>query len=212
MEKIARDCKYFSADTIRVALNLYQSVGLIYQDRDGVLVLTDHENLVGSETDYAEKNRRLRAKQQAALPPPDGHNVSDDVSGDVSENVSTDIEIEKDIDIISSCPNSADAEPDPPKRKKRVYESGETPYRAALYLAKRISENIPGSKPTPEAQLQNWADSFRLLHERDGYTWEMISEVLAWCQDDDFWKRNILSGGTFRRQFLKLLAKSEAGQ
>ena len=209
VEKIARDCKYFSADTIRVALNLYQSVGLIYQDRDGVLVLTDHENLVGSETDYASQ-KRLQRSEQKALPSAD--NVHTDVHTDVHQNVHTDIEIEKDIDNISSCPNSADAEPDPPKRKKRVYEPGETPYRAALYLAKRISENIPGSKPTPEAQLQNWADSFRLLHERDGYTWEMISEVLAWCQDDDFWKRNILSGGTFRRQFLKLLAKSEAGQ
>lgn len=211
VEKIQRDCKYFSADTIRVALNLYRAVGLIYEDMDGTLVLADHENLVGSETDYAEKNRRLRAKQQAALPPPGRHNVSDGVSGNVSENVSTDIDIEKDIDI-SSRPNSADAEPDPPKRKRRVYEVSENPYRAALYLAKRISENIPGSKPTPEAQLQNWADSFRLLHERDGYDWNTISEVLAWCQDDDFWKQNILSGGTFRRQFLKLLAKSEAGQ
>ena len=28
--KIQRDCKWFSADTIRVALNLYLSVGLIY--------------------------------------------------------------------------------------------------------------------------------------------------------------------------------------
>ena len=88
VEKIQRDCKWFSADTVRVALNLYKALGLIYEDVDGTLVLTDHDSMVGSETDYAEKNRRIRAKQQAALPET-GHNVSDDVS----PNVTTDIEI-----------------------------------------------------------------------------------------------------------------------
>lgn len=95
--KIQRDLKWFSADTIRVALGLYQSIGLIYEDSDGTLVLSDHGNLVGSETDYAEKNRRMRTGQRNQLPPmagDTGHNVS----GDVSENVSTDIEIEKDIE------------------------------------------------------------------------------------------------------------------
>lgn len=80
VEKIQRDCKWFSIDTIRVALNLYRQVGLIYEDVDGTLVMTDHGNLVGSETDYAEKNRRMRANQQAQLGDGGGHNVSSPVS------------------------------------------------------------------------------------------------------------------------------------
>ena len=63
IEKIQRDCKWFSTDTIRVALNLYRSFGLIYEDQDGMLVLSDHNNLVGSETDWAEKRRRQRLEQ-----------------------------------------------------------------------------------------------------------------------------------------------------
>lgn len=61
VEKIQRDCKWFSIDTIRVALNLYRQAGLIYEDVDGTLVMTDHNNLVGSETDWAsqKKNQRL---------------------------------------------------------------------------------------------------------------------------------------------------------
>lgn len=90
IEKIRRDCKWFSADTIRIALNLYKAFGLIYEDVDGTLVLADHKNLVGSETDYAEKNRRLRAKGTSAPALPDGHNVSPDVSDDEAETVSTD--------------------------------------------------------------------------------------------------------------------------
>lgn len=67
VEKIQRDCKWFSVDTIRVALKLYQAVGLIYEDIDGTLVLTDHRNLVGSETDAAARMRNSR-ENRASLP------------------------------------------------------------------------------------------------------------------------------------------------
>lgn len=84
VEKIQRDCKWFSVDTIRVALKLYQSVGLIFEDVDGVLVLADHHNLVGSETDYAVKNRQQRLKNSGNPQLPsghtDGHIVSDNES------------------------------------------------------------------------------------------------------------------------------------
>lgn len=66
--KIQRDLKWFSADTIRVALNLYKSFGLVYEDVDGVLVLSDHGNLVGSETDAAARMRSSRSRKPDALP------------------------------------------------------------------------------------------------------------------------------------------------
>lgn len=68
VEKIRRDMKWFSADTIRVALKLYQAVGLVYEDVDGSLVLTDHQNLVGSESDAAARMRNSRANRRNALP------------------------------------------------------------------------------------------------------------------------------------------------
>ena len=97
IEKIQRDCKWFSIDTIRVALNLYRSFGLIYEDQNGTLVLTDHNSLVGSETDYAEKNRRMRAQQAALLE--SGHIVSSDVSEDVSTENRDKISDIRDLDI-----------------------------------------------------------------------------------------------------------------
>lgn len=111
--KIARDTKWFSEDTVRVALNLYKALGLIYQDVDGCLVLVDHKNLVGSETDYAERNRRLRASQQASLAE---HNVYTDVSTDVSENVSTDIE----TDIRDQIPEIREQSTEPEKEDLTV--------------------------------------------------------------------------------------------
>ena len=84
IEKIQRDCKWFSADTIRVALNLYKAFGLIYEDTDGTLVLAEHKNLVGSETDYSVQ-KRLQREGTKSLP------SVDNVYSDVHQNVHTDI-------------------------------------------------------------------------------------------------------------------------
>lgn len=65
--KIQRDTKYFNIDTVRVALTLYKSLGLIYADNNGTLCLTDHENLVGSETNWKEIKQKQRAKKLPVL-------------------------------------------------------------------------------------------------------------------------------------------------
>ena len=75
IEKIRRMCKYFTTDTVRIALNLFQALGLIYEDIGGTLVLAEHQNLVGSETDWADKRRRQRAGQPALPGDTNGDNV-----------------------------------------------------------------------------------------------------------------------------------------
>lgn len=96
--KIQRDTKWFSLDTVRVALNLYKALGLVYQDQEGTLSLADYENLVGSETDWAAKKRRQAAGRDAPeLPPADGE------SG--GEIFPTDIEIDtRDEEIRDKSP------------------------------------------------------------------------------------------------------------
>ena len=112
--KIQRDLKWFSADTIRVALNLYKSFGLVYEDIDGVLVLADHNNLVGCETDWGEKKRRQR--NSPALQ--SGDNVPTDVPTTVPteiENRDRDKEIrDKSLDKDTDIENTEDscAEPE----------------------------------------------------------------------------------------------------
>nr|DAU25980.1 MAG TPA: Replication initiation and membrane attachment [Caudoviricetes sp.] len=63
VNKIQRDCKWFTVDTIRVALELYKKFGLVYEDVDGTLVLAEHGAMVGSETDWKEKKAAQRAKK-----------------------------------------------------------------------------------------------------------------------------------------------------
>ncbi|MEE0095614.1 MAG: phage replisome organizer N-terminal domain-containing protein [Oscillospiraceae bacterium] len=83
--KLQRDLKWFSTDTIRVALELYKALGLVYEDVDHVLMIAGHNDLVGSETDFSAQKRRQRgsldvqatkpavpvAQAGAAAPPPE---------------------------------------------------------------------------------------------------------------------------------------------
>lgn len=106
-EKIQRDAKWFTIDTVRVALNLYKALGLIYTDENGVLALAEYGNLVGSETDWAaQKRKQLTEKASPELPQ---SRVETGV-----ENLHTDIDIrdrDKDIDNIT-----AQAPDEKPKR------------------------------------------------------------------------------------------------
>ena len=55
--KIQRDLKYFSIDTVRVALDLFRRLGLVYEHDNGSLKIADFENLVGSQTISAYKKQ-----------------------------------------------------------------------------------------------------------------------------------------------------------
>ena len=106
VEKIRRTCKYFSADTIRVAMNLYGRLGLIYEDRKGVLTIADFKNMVGSETDWAVKKarQRVRSAPRPLLPGMDaggdanGDNVGDNVPPPEDANGDAGMAVDGDID------------------------------------------------------------------------------------------------------------------
>jgi len=68
------------------------------------------------------------------------------------------------------------------------------------HLADRIEEN--GSKrPTI---TRRWRDAARLLIDKDGRTAEQIIRAIDWCQDDEFWRANILSMPKLRDQYERL--------
>ena len=91
VEKIRRACKYFSADTIRVALELYKSLGLIYEDIDGMLVIANHNTIVGSETDWAAKKQRQRIEGKTTKQLQHGDTDMDNSGDDGGDNVPIEI-------------------------------------------------------------------------------------------------------------------------
>lgn len=64
VEKIQRDCKWFSSDTVRVALDFYKKLGLIYENRDGVFAISEFDRLIGSQSVGAEKKAIQRQNRE----------------------------------------------------------------------------------------------------------------------------------------------------
>lgn len=69
VEKIQRDCKWFSSDTVRVALDFYKKLGLIYENRDGIFAISEFDRLIGSQSVGAEKKaiQRRNREQEPTL-------------------------------------------------------------------------------------------------------------------------------------------------
>ncbi|KPC74418.1 hypothetical protein ADL26_11230, partial [Thermoactinomyces vulgaris] len=69
--------------------------------------------------------------------------------------------------------------------------------RLCSQLADRVEEN--GSKrPTI---TKAWRDAARLLMDKDGRTEQQVHNAIDWCQGDEFWRSNILSMPTLRKQY-----------
>lgn len=63
VEKIQRDCKWFDIDTVRVAMELYAKLGLIYKNENNIFTIANFEEMVGSET-YWAKIKRIEREQK----------------------------------------------------------------------------------------------------------------------------------------------------
>ncbi|MGX4202214.1 Replication protein O [Bacillus sp. JK74] len=74
----------------------------------------------------------------------------------------------------------------------------------AEYLFKEIQNNNPDAK---KPNLEKWANEFRLIRERDKRTDQQIKYLINWSQQDSFWKTNILSPASLRKQFDRLVTK-----
>ena len=92
----------------------------------------------------------------------------------------------------SSEPDGSDAGSDEPYR--------EDVEKVCQHLYDRIVAN--GSKPPTIGKT--WRRSARLLIDKDHRTVEQIIAAIDWCQDDEFWRANILSMPTLREKYDKL--------
>jgi len=103
-----------------------------------------------------------------------------------------------------------------PKNNKPKFDANSKPYKAACYLREKILENnkrtnVPNKDP---ADLEDWVVELDRLNrlgpvgakesEGKGYNWEEIAKLIQWCQQDNFWKSNILSAGKLREKVVTL--------
>lgn len=65
VKKIVRDTKYFDFDTVTIALELFKRLGLVYEEENQVLHISNFSEMVGSETSSAKRVRDYRERQKA---------------------------------------------------------------------------------------------------------------------------------------------------
>ena len=148
-EKIQRECKWFPLSTVRLALTVYKQIGLIFENPDGTLSISDYQNMIGSETDWAAKNRKIRsnaANKELQAGHDTGHTTGHNVSTDGGENVPTEKEIEKDKDI---------------ENRERVRDNGSPTVDAGLAeIIRSFEDNLGGFPPAARENLLGWREIF----------------------------------------------------
>lgn len=92
------------------------------------------------------------------------------------------------------------------KYTKEIVQPTADDYKSANLLKTLIQENLPTFK---EPNIDNWASDIDKLHRIDKYTYEQIDFIIRWCQNDDFWRGNILSPAKLRKQFITLIAQAQ---
>lgn len=150
------------------------------------------------------------------------NNESVDKSNDISSDTSSDNSVDKSNDNSVALNryrnrtrnrirnNTSGKSGTSHKKAVRKFAEDSTEMKLALYLFAKIKQNNPEHKSLTDSQKQKWADSIRLMIERDKRTPQQIHNMIDWCQADDFWKQNILSTAKLRKQYDTMRPKAKA--
>ena len=90
-----------------------------------------------------------------------------------------------------------------PHQHKETLDNKDKELSKLLYNL--IREENPNWYIKPD--WNKWAEEIRKLREIDNRTYEQIEFIIRWCQQDEFWSKNILSPAKLRKQFNSLVVK-----
>ena len=227
---------------VKGALDIFQQLGLVEILSNGAIYMMDIQNFIGTSSTEADRVRAYRneveKKKQELLD--NAENVDPEIlldgkTGDVTNVQQTndkrtpekelELKLEKELNKSKeskereknkklSCSDSKS------QNDKVKFDKDSKPYKAAMYLKKQIKSNIP-NQPVPKDSakaMQSWSLAMDRLHRLgtvggdSGYSWDEIKEIIDWCQEDDFWYKNILSATKLRKQAVKLETRMKEDQ
>ncbi|EHV0179817.1 TPA: phage replisome organizer N-terminal domain-containing protein [Enterococcus faecalis] len=186
-------------NVVRLALMTLQQFNMIDLNEDGLIAIENwdkHQNIEGMEKVRLKNAERVRKhrerKKQQALEDKNSGNVTCNVTVTDCNGTDKDIDIDKEIDIDKDKKN---------RSKTSCKYSDEH-----LRLAEKLKNNLINDFPSEmkRVNIEKWADTFRLIEERDQQTIAAIDYVLDWLPTNSFWFGNIRSASKLRTQFEKL--------
>jgi len=219
-------------NTVRLALKTFQDFGMIEMDDTGIYIenWVEHQNIEGlNKLKKKKEQNRLRQekyrKKQKLIREGKTGNVSITLSNGTELELELEPELEPEKDQVTLVRNLKKFQTDyfkkvlPPNQRPKFAEDTK-PYQFAAYLRDKIlennkRENVPAETPK---ELESWAVELDRLNRlgtvganNKGYTWNEIDKIINWCQDDNFWKKNIKSAYKLRKQVVQLEDKMKSG-
>lgn len=140
-------------------------------------------------------------------------NTGNGLSGDGTTGDGSPVDIEVlGVEVKTSTSTIADATADddqPPLVEAGVEPVADKPQRPEVeQLCSRLADLVEGNGARRPVITKAWRDAARLLLDRDKAPLNQVTYVLDWCQRDEFWRVNVLSMPTFRKQYDRLAMKA----
>ncbi len=177
-----------SVGVVEKAVQIFRDLQLIDVLDNGAIYMSDIQSFIGKSSTEADRKREYRKKiEEAKRNLITGGQVSDKCPDKTTPEL--EIEIEKDI------------EKDIDKEEKKGKYSDEH-LRLAKKLQNNLTEDFP--KEMNKVDIEKWADTIRLMEERDKASIEAIEYVINWLPTNEFWFGNIRSAKKLREKFEKL--------
>lgn len=175
-----------SVGVVEKAVQIFRDLQLIDVLDNGAIYMSDIQSFIGKSSTEADRKREYRKKiEEAKRNLITGGQVSDKCPDKTTPEL--EIEIEKDIDIGK-------------EEKKGKYSDEHL--RLAKKLQSNLTEDFP--KEMNKVDIEKWADTIRLMEERDKASIEAIEYVINWLPTNEFWFGNIRSAKKLREKFEKL--------
>lgn len=168
-------------NVVRMALHTFRSLAMIDPETDVIRIKNwdVHQNVDGM--DRIREQNRLRVEKYREKQRLIGCNVTGNVTD--TESNALDIEEDKEKELKT-------------KQKATSQDADLASHIFALILRLNPNHKRP--------DLLKWADTVRLMRERDGRTHAEIRDLFEWANADNFWKTNILSPTTLRDKWDRL--------
>lgn len=93
---------------------------------------------------------------------------------------------------------------DPSQTTTRSKEHVEPERPDVEKLCQHLADRMVGNGCKPPTVTKRWRDAARLLLDADGRTVDQVIRAIDWCQDDEFWRANILSMPKLREKYDQL--------
>lgn len=183
--------------SVRYALNTFEQMGMIERDSQNCIFISNwekHQNVAGMDRVREQSKNRMREYRERKKLQENAK--KEEVTKNVTSRYAIDIDIEEDKDKDNNKKNS-------------IEFSLETTSATQLFVSSLLRNN---SKARIPSSLDKWNEDMDKINRLDGYSYDQIENVIDWCQNDTFWKSNILSPKKLREKFPTLLLQMQRPQ